>query len=62
MYKETLLKIALMLAKFFVAMMLILIGAYLLEVPPIEDFVQFLKHVLGIMLIYYGMDIDWNVK
>lgn len=62
MYKETLLKIALMVAKFFVAVMLILIGAYLLEVPAIEDFVQFLKHVLGIMLIYYGMDIDWNVK
>ena len=62
MYKETLLKIALVVAKFFVAVMLILIGMYLLEVPAIEDFVQFLKHVLGIMLIYYGMDIDWNVK
>lgn len=62
MNKETLLKFALMFAKFFVAMMLVLIGMYLLEVPTIEDFVQFLKHVLGIMLIYYGMDIDWNVK
>jgi hydrogenase/urease accessory protein HupE len=61
-YKEELLKIALMVAKFFVALMLVLMGMYLLEVPAIEDFVQFLKHVLGIMLIYYGMDIDWNVK
>lgn len=62
MYKETLLKIALMLAKFFVAVLLIVIGQQLLDVPEPEDIWQFVRHVCGLVMVWFALDIDWNVK
>ena len=62
MYKEALLKIALMLAKFFVAVLLIVIGQQLLDVPEPEDIWQFVRHVCGLVMVWFALDIDWNVK
>ena len=62
MNKETLLKIALMLAKFFVAVLLIVIGQQLLDVPEPEDIWQFVRHVCGLVMVWFALDIDWNVK
>lgn len=62
MYKETLLKIALMVAKFFVAVLLIVIGQQLLDVPEPEDIWQFVRHVCGLVMVWFALDIDWNVK
>ena len=62
MNKETLLKIALMLAKFFVAVLLIVIGQQLLDVPEPEDIWQFVRHVCGLIMVWFALDIDWNVK
>ena len=62
MYKESLLKIALMLAKLTVAVILIVIGQKFLDVPEPETFVQFLSHVAGLVMIWFALDIDWNVK
>lgn len=62
MYKEALLKIALMLAKFFVAVLLIVIGQQLLDVPEPEDVWQFVRHVCGLVMVWFALDIDWNVK
>lgn len=62
MNKETLLKFALMFAKFFVAVLLIVIGQQLLDVPEPEDIWQFVRHVCGLVMVWFALDIDWNVK
>ena len=62
MNKETLLKFALMIAKFFVAVLLIVIGQQLLDVPEPEDIWQFVRHVCGLVMVWFALDIDWNVK
>lgn len=59
MNKETLLEFALMAAKFFVAVVLIVIGQWLLDVPEAEEFWQFIRHVCGLILVLFALDIDW---
>lgn len=59
MNKETLLEFALAVAKFVVAVVLIVIGQRLLDVPDAEDFWQFLRHVCGVILVWFALDIDW---
>lgn len=59
MNKETLLEFALMFAKLFVAVVLITIGQWLLDVPEAEEFWQFIRHVCGLILVWFALDIDW---
>lgn len=59
MNKENLMKFVLMLAKFVVAVMLIIIGQLLLDVPEPEDFWQFLRHIAGVVIVWLALDINW---
>lgn len=45
--------------KFAVAVALIVLGQWLLDVPDPEDFLQFLRHIVGVILIWAALDIDW---
>lgn len=59
MNKETLLEFALMASKFVMAVVLIVVGQRLLDVPDPEDFWQFLRHICGVILVWFALDIDW---
>lgn len=59
MNKENLLKFGLTVTKFVMAVVLIVIGQRLLDVPDPEDFWQFLRHICGVILVWLALDIDW---
>ena len=59
MTKEDVIKFALQLTKFVVAVILICIGQWLLDVPDPEMGWQLIRHIGGILFIYWALSIDW---
>lgn len=41
-----------------VAVIILSLALYLLEVPHVESFSQFCQHVLGVILVYFAMGFD----
>lgn len=43
---------------FIIAMIILSLALYLLEVPHVDSFSQFCQHILGIILVYFAMGVD----
>lgn len=51
-------KIVAYLLNLIIAVLILSLALYLLEVPHTESFSQFCQHVLGVCLVYFAMSFD----
>ena len=46
------------LLNFVIGVAILIGGMYLLEVPTAENIFQLAQHIVGLILVYFGMDFD----